>query len=255
MYCLKKEEMYKISQLFEGWNETLIWSCLQGYMGRAWASDIQKLQSAQIVVGDFCFFAGVPSSELVKNIPKDFSSPCILMIPESSEWDKLIEKEYEGKCCRSMRYAIKKEPSVFNRTKLSEYIEKLPEGYVLKKIDEQFYNSVKHEKWSRDLCSQFLTYEDYEKYGLGFVVLHHDEVVCGASSYTIYDKGIEIEIDTKEEYRRKGLAAACASKLILECLNKGLYPSWDAANRASVALAEKLGYHFDKEYVTYEVIR
>jgi RimJ/RimL family protein N-acetyltransferase len=36
-------------------------------------------------------------------------------------------------------------------------------------------------------------------------------------------------------------------------MDKGLYPSWDAANRTSVALAEKLGYHFDKEYVTYAV--
>ncbi|MEG2303397.1 MAG: GNAT family N-acetyltransferase, partial [Niameybacter sp.] len=30
-------------------------------------------------------------------------------------------------------------------------------------------------------------------------------------------------------------------------------PHWDAANKASVALAEKLGYCLEKEYVTYEV--
>lgn len=77
-----------------------------------------------------------------------------------------------------------------------------------------------------------------------FVVLHNDNIVCGASSYTVYDKVIKIEIDTKKDYRRKGLALVCASKLILECLNRELYPSWDAANRESVALAEKLGYHF-----------
>ena len=32
-----------------------------------------------------------------------------------------------------------------------------------------------------------------------------------------------------------------------------MYPSWDAQNPASAALAEKLGYHFDKEYTAYEV--
>ncbi len=42
----------------------------------------------------------------------------------------------------------------------------------------------------------------------------------------------------------------CA-KLILECMDRGLYPSWDAHDMRSVALAEKLGYHLDKEYVTY----
>jgi predicted GNAT family acetyltransferase len=112
---------------------------------------------------------------------------------------------------------------------------------------------AKQEDWSRDLCSQFPTYEEYEKYGLGFVAVYEGKIVSGASSYTVYETGIEIEIDTKMEFRRNGLAIACASALILECLNRGIYPSWDAANKESVALSEKLGYHFDKEYVTYEV--
>ena len=73
----------------------------------------------------------------------------------------------------------------------------------------------------------------------------------GASSYTSYREGIEIQIDTKEEYRRRGLAYASGAKLILECLDRGLYPSWDAENWGSVKLAEKLGYHFDYEYPAY----
>lgn len=83
--------------------------------------------------------------------------------------------------------------------------------------------------------------------------LHSGELVSGASSYTVYRYGIEIEIDTSVDYRRKGLASACGAKLILECINRNFYPSWDAQNKWSVALAEKLGYHFDKEYVAYEV--
>ncbi|MBO5076263.1 MAG: GNAT family N-acetyltransferase [Clostridia bacterium] len=34
-------------------------------------------------------------------------------------------------------------------------------------------------------------------------------------------------------------------------LKLGLYPSWDAANKMSVRLAEKLGYEFSREYVCY----
>lgn len=253
MHCLKKEDMYRITPIFEGWNETLIWSCLQGYMGNAWTDAIQNPKSAQIITGDFCFFAGAPNIELVKNIPQYFTSECILMIPQNEEWADLIKKVYEVKCERFMRYAIKKEPNIFDTRKLQLYIERLPAEYTIKRIDEELYNKVKQEKWSNDLCSQFPNYNDYEKYGHGFIVLHNDKIVSGASSYTVYNKGIEIEIDTKEEYRRKGLALVCASKLILECLDRDLYPSWDAANRKSVALAEKLGYHFEKEYVTYSV--
>jgi GNAT superfamily N-acetyltransferase len=72
-----------------------------------------------------------------------------------------------------------------------------------------------------------------------------------ASSYTVYNGGIEIEVDTKPEFRRKGLAAACSARLILECLQRELYPSWDAHDLRSVALAEKLGYHADDPYTVY----
>ena len=55
--------------------------------------------------------------------------------------------------------------------------------------------------------------------------------------------------------RRRGLARACAARLILECLDRGLYPAWDAHNKASLALALKLGYHFDKEYEAFEICK
>jgi predicted GNAT family acetyltransferase len=58
---------------------------------------------------------------------------------------------------------------------------------------------------------------------------------------------------TYKAYRKQGLAYRCASKLILECLKRGLYPSWDARTMISVALAEKLGYVYSHEYVAYEV--
>ncbi|MEG0367206.1 MAG: GNAT family N-acetyltransferase [Coprobacillus sp.] len=66
--------------------------------------------------------------------------------------------------------------------------------------------------------------------------------------------GIEIEIDTRADKRRLGLAKICASKMILECLDRGLYPSWDAHNPISLNLALSLGYVFDKKYVVYELI-
>ena len=253
MYHLKKDEMNQIAPLFNGWNETLLWSCLQGYMGNAWADDRENPRSAQIITGDFCFFAGVPNVELVKNIPESFPSKCVLMVSQNDSWSNLIEQEYKTNCQKFMRYAIQKEPNIFDTAKLHSYSDKLPSEYSIRRIEEEIYNKILAEEWSKDLCSQFSTYNGFKQYGLGFVVLHHDQIVCGASSYTVYDKGIEIEIDTKKEYRRRGLALACASRLILACLEKELYPSWDAANKASVALAEKLGYHFEKEYVTYAI--
>lgn len=36
-------------------------------------------------------------------------------------------------------------------------------------------------------------------------------------------------------------------------MERNIYPRWDAANLESVAIAEKLGYHFDKEYEVYSI--
>ena len=68
-----------------------------------------------------------------------------------------------------------------------------------------------------------------------------------------YNTGIEIEVDTVELERRNHLATIVCAALILQCLEEGLYPSWDAQNLNSVRLAEKFGYEFSHEYVAYEV--
>ncbi|MDR1687290.1 MAG: GNAT family N-acetyltransferase, partial [Clostridiales bacterium] len=107
---------------------------------------------------------------------------------------------------------------------------------------------------SVDLCSQFKDYAEYQKLAIGAGILHQGKLVAGASPYAVCDGGIEIEIDTKPEYRRRGLATVCGAKLILECLSRSIYPSWDAHDKRSANLAEKLGYHVSHPYTAYELM-
>ncbi len=287
MYQLNIRQMSIIAPLFHNSTHTMILTCLQGYMGSAWTDNLEQPQSAQIVVGDFCFYAGVPNIELAENTKSVSSSGFLLVIPENKEWEELIEETNHKYFERFYRYSMitpsagrfsdifrsalvrshsgallfdgelqsnflsnNKEP-VFDKSKLSDYILKLPDGYTLHSIDENIYSKLLQTEQLRDLCSVFDNYSFYKKHGLGFVIMDGKTIVSGASSYTVFDNGIEIEVDTLPAYRRKGLALICTSALILECLKRGLYPSWDAMNPESVALAQKLGYHLDKEYVTY----
>ena len=251
VYEINKKEV--ITKLFENWQETIIWSCLQGYMGQAYAEDLINPESAQILVGDFCFLAGKANKELILNVPKERKSNFVIMIPQNKEWEQMIEFTYQENAKRVTRYAIKKEHNIFQKERLQEIVNGLQEPYHLQMIDEKIFKEAKSYPWSIDLCSQFANYEEYKNHGLGAAITKNGELVSGASSYTYYREGIEIEIDTREDERRKGLALVCGAKLLHACLEKGLYPSWDAQNRGSVALAEKLGYHFDKEYPAYEV--
>ena len=192
----------KVKPLFEGWNETLIYSCLQKVMGKILVTDPDSPVSAMAYVGCFAFYAGVPDKGLVNEKPKGF----VIMTPQNKEWESCIETCF-------------------------------PEA----------------KKVTRDFVSSFENKEKYLEIGRGMVVMKSGRIVSGASSYTRYNEGIEIEVDTVEEERRKGLATIASAALILRCLDEGLYPSWDAQNMNSVHLAEKLGYEFDHEYTAYEV--
>lgn len=242
-----------VSSLFGKWEETLIWSCLQGVMGKIYANDLNKPTSAMAIIGDFTFFAGKPNMELVSYKPVWCTQTFMIMVPQNEPWKSLITQFHGEKAKIVSRYAIKKEPHIFDKEKLEKAVASLPKQYTFSMIDEQLYQMCKTESWSADLVSQFSNYEKYHELGIGVVICHENVIVSGASSYSRYQKGIEIEIDTKKEYRRKGLAYMCGAKLILECLKRDLYPSWDAQNKSSVALAEKLGYHYSHTYTAIEI--
>lgn len=237
----------KVESLFAGWEETLIYSCIQQVMGKIYVTDVDNPKSACAFVGCFAFYAGEPSEELIKGKPDGF----VIMTPQNDEWGKLIEKCFPS-AKKMIRYAIKKNTK-FDVNKLQDAIKELPEGYELKKIDGALYDKCMENPVTADFVSSFENKEKYIEYGRGMVITRDNEIVAGASSYTRYKEGIEIEVDTIESERRKHLATVVCSALILECLKEGLYPSWDAQNMNSVHLAEKLGYEFDHEYVAYEV--
>lgn len=251
--AVKLENTQKAEDLFGNWQETLIWSCLQKVMGEVYADDIDNPQSVMAVLGDFCFFAGTAKKELVSFRPEAFKNDFIIMVPQDELWAEMIREYYGERAKKVTRYAVKKEGNIFDLKKLQEAADSLDPGYEIKLIDQECFDLCRMNGWSADLVSQYEDYESYSELGLGAVILKNGELVSGASSYTRYRGGIEVEIDTKEEYRQKGLAYACGARLILECVKRGLYPSWDAQNQKSAALAEKLGYHLGDEYEAYEI--
>lgn len=244
-------EMEQVKPLFDDWEDTMILSCLQGVMGSVYAPDEDDPASAAAQLNDFCFLTGEPCAELVKF---DYGKSFLIMTPQNEGWAELIGKVWGGRAVRQTRYAIKKQKS-FDKDRLSALIDRLPEGYALRQIDWELYEKCLQSDWSRDLVSAYPTWEEFQRLGLGFVITENGTVVSGASSYSSYRGGIEIEIDTEKAHRRKGLATAAGAALILECVKRGLYPSWDAQNKASVALAEKLGYTYSHEYPVYEITK
>ena len=246
MICELKDPS-KVLSLFEGWEETLILSCLQQIMGRVFVTDPERPESAMAFIGCFAFYAGVPDRELVRSKPDGY----VIMVPQDEKWAALIEECFPD-AKRFTRYAIRKDTR-FDRAALRKEPERLPEGYELREIDAEIYDLCLEDPVTRDFVSAFGSKEKYLELGRGMVILKDGKIVSGASSYARCREGIEIEVDTVEAERRKHLATIVCAALILCCLDEGLYPGWDAQNMNSVRLAEKLGYEYSHEYIAYEV--
>ncbi len=239
-----------IAPLFAGWTDTLVRSALEGHMGAAYTND--EGTAAQIISGDFVFLAGdaacAEAIALVTHLPEGLGGNMLLLSARDIAWLTVAQTAWGDRAVPGKRFAFRKDVHHFDLLRLRAYSETLPQGVSLAAMDSALYRLALEAEWSRDLVSLFVDEADFITRGLGVMALENGMPVAGAASYAVYSGGIEVEIDTRPDQRRRGLARACGASLILACLKRELFPSWDAANPASAALAEQLGYVPDGSY-------
>lgn len=238
--------------------EVTLSACVDGHMGRLWVDDKEKPTCSIALVGDFYFLLGEYSEAEEKDILDIIAQYCKgkIMMVEPKHWEALrikLKELYPDSYKSFRRYALKGKMEWFDKQKLERYALSILPEYQTVRIDDRVYPITQEQFWTSDFCSNFVSQEDFTKHGIGYVILQKDKIISGASTYSYCDGKLEITIETMEEFRKKGLALACASKLILESLSRNIFPRWDAANLASVALAEKLGYRYSHEYIVYMV--
>ncbi len=249
------------SPVFADMDDTTILSCLQDYPNsHVWVDSLETPSCAHVLMGGkgegtagFSFVAGDADSpaarELIAAWREENRGGCTI-VPQNEKWEDLIKERFTSGEFH-IRYAISKTEHHFDVERLRKMAANPAEDLQIVRIDASMYDTIYSQKWSCDLVANFNDGETFERLAAGFACVHHGEIVGAASCYSVYDKGIEIEIDTRVDYRRKGIARACAASLVLYALEKGLYPSWDAANLMSVGLAESLGYVYTHEYPAY----
>lgn len=242
----------KLVPMFDKIDSTMLLSYLQGHMGTAWVDNLENPTVAQITVGIFVFYAGNPNTkeaeELLFNLP-EFT----LVIVDSDEWKERIETVHNGSFEKFQRHRFEKNPEHMDRKHIQNLISLLPEGYKIKKVDKNIAKKSSFQELSEDFISQFDSIDDFVNRGVGYAILYQGKVVSAATSFSIYDEGVEIEVASHPDHKRKGLATIVSSALILDCIDRGKYPSWDGANSESVELAKKLGYVFKESYDTYYI--
>ena len=260
IYRLQKAEgaaaFRRAAPLFDGWQETAVWSALQQEMGCIWTlSDPPR--AALCESADFLFLAGgaqeAETERLLRAWQQERAGQFAILVPRDPACGLLIESIFGAAAKPEKRFAFHKGGESFDRTALEQLAAKRPADVQLRSFDGALYAEAIKADWSRDFVSQFRDAEDYLKRGIGVAALRGGRLVGGASSYTVYRGGIEVQIETHIDHRRQGIAAACGAQLILNCMDRGLYPSWDAANEVSAHLARKLGYRDAGSYACWEL--
>ncbi len=255
------EQRMIAASVFAGMSDTTILSCLQNYHGsHVWVDDAEHPTCAHALMGGvgegaagFSFLAGDASSpvarELVSVWPQENLGGCTL-VPENESWAALVEVIFP-QSEKHTRYATSKTEHNFDMDSLRAMTADPADDLHIVRIDASMYDTIYSQHWSRDLVANFPDGETYERLAVGFACLNDGIIVGAASCYSVYDRGIEIEIDTREDFRRRGIARACASSILLYALENNLYPSWDAANPMSLGLARSFGYIPAGEYPGY----
>lgn len=244
-----------LSHLYQDyvWNE-LAEAVLDGSMGRAWADRAEKprLGVLEYPLIHLYICAGDPTLPESKDFLKSLPVPSALVFI-SKDWEETLKQVHHKKILEHTRYAFSSEK--LDKHHLQELVSQVPAGYQLEQIHLKQARALAEEK-SRFSEDHFLNFDSIDQFinqGFGFCIIHSGAIVCAATTFVISKRGIEIQINTREEHRRKGLATVVAARLMLHSLQKGLEPSWDAANKTSASLAEKLGYIRQGTYTMFVV--
>jgi RimJ/RimL family protein N-acetyltransferase len=251
-----KKQRSLIASLFDGIEDSMVIAYLQGYMGNAYVASWENPKAALIVSGEYSFFGGDANSSDANHIINHLfdvnkSRFTVGIFAENRpEWEKALLACSKNNPKAVPRFGIVQKDYNFNTNLLESYMNSLSKRFVLSPFNEDIYNQAMAEDWSKEFCETFESSEDYLNRGFGFAVLEDGKLVSGASTMTVYDGGVEIQVATRESHRKKGLAMSCAAALVNECFKCKIRPCWDAANLASKKMALKLGYEYRGEYVT-----
>lgn len=254
---MKKAEIIndRLADMFDCFDDSMINSCFEGIYGELLCDDACDPKTAVIVSGDFHYLAGEPA--FADEIMADaVYKPHAVFVPSDDGWFDALNAASGGRLRKVERYHMRLLEGGFDRQALSGIIDNM--NYLklsdceLCAIGRAEYDECLASDWADSFVSNFSDYNEFEKHGFGFVIKHAGKIVSGTSTYCYYSKGVEVEVSTAPEYRMKGLARITAARFILECLDRGLAPNWDARNMASVSIARKLGFELHDSYTAYE---
>ena len=205
-------------------------AALQGVFGSR-----EQYTRSSITDALFVYLDGDPEEESIDIVDSRFRNRPLVCLTKA--WEERITVRYPDAAV--YRRTVMKPACRFT---IPENIE-IPEGYRLAGMDEAAFEQHPFSHGENYPC-----WAAFQAEGSGAVVYHGGEIVSAASSFLSLDGEIELDVFTKESHRGKKLAAACISRMLQDCMERGITVHWDAQNDISRHLAERFGFEAETEY-------
>jgi RimJ/RimL family protein N-acetyltransferase len=165
----------------------------------------------------------------------------------SPEWISKLDEVLGDNAAKLSRELFQWDYS--NLSSISKLNELMPEGFELKKMD-----AILFEKYVKEMDSSYNklwgSCNNFISNGFGFCVLKNGEFVSICNTYYVKQGSAEIDITTRDEFRRQGFALITCSAFIVYCAKNNIKPLWDCdgGNESSKNLAKKLGFKSVENY-------
>lgn len=258
---MQKVDLKNFNKDLSGLFKTYKWNYIpdtifEGSMGEILVDDLENPQTAILSIPEFkvTFLGGEAKLDLVEEYIKDLPFFTTVMFG-SDGWPQILKTVHTKKWLTMPRFPFSSES--LDPKHLLGLKTRISDEYRIEKIDQAIAEQIMGEKnkLTGDQLFGFESPEDFIERGIGYCIFSGEEMVSIAAAGAVCKKGIEIQVNTLSEHEGQGLGTAVSAALIIDCLEQGIDPNWDAATEVSAGLAKKLGYTPKERYLVYAYMK
>lgn len=189
-------------------------------------------------LGVYAILAGDTSVAAARQLVATQSLPCEFVLGANEAWTNLVREVYGNRTVSRVMRDF--DPSGVPLDRLESQVAGAASGYEVREM-QRVDCSVLGPELSPNDPFVFGSVERFLSEGFGVVACCGDAIAAAASTYAVSETEAEIAIATHPDHRKKGLAVAVGSAMILECLRRKLKPRWTAGNPISEKAAARIG--------------
>ncbi|MFC4403926.1 GNAT family N-acetyltransferase [Gracilibacillus xinjiangensis] len=266
---LNKEDFYRCRNLLNRQAHLEPISVIDGInSGRVFVDDKQNPTTGMVWLGnnDGFFFIGNPCNEKFNHYLNPFIDQFIVgeakkvnlnyieAIGNSKEWNTTLKELFHMRNYRNwnQRVYIMK-----NYEYLDNLEPQMETEFTIRRMDKEILSAsqiTNNDELKAKILESWVTIEDFLQTGIGFCIMDDNQIVSFCFSNFVAGNVHCIAIETKKSYEGRKLAQKAAHAFVKECFNQKKLPYWECteSNKASISVAEKLGFKPYFHYIGFE---